>query len=142
MAFAVKRVASAAIRTSEKRPCAAITAAFGHARQFNIRTASVGVRSVTTAALIGTQGPRISKQHIESAATSSTTSSAAFVRKASTVATGELRRTPLYDMHVEYGGSLVPFGGFEMPVQYKDLGIGESHNWTREKASIFDVGHM
>lgn len=37
---------------------------------------------------------------------------------------------------------MVPFGGFSMPVQYADLGVGESHNWTREKASLFDVGHM
>ena len=37
---------------------------------------------------------------------------------------------------------MVPFGGFSMPVQYSDLSVGESHHWTREKASIFDVGHM
>lgn len=37
---------------------------------------------------------------------------------------------------------MVPFGGFYMPVQYSDLGVGESHKWTREKASIFDVSHM
>ncbi|KAK6443180.1 Aminomethyltransferase, mitochondrial [Oleoguttula sp. CCFEE 5521] len=37
---------------------------------------------------------------------------------------------------------MVPFGGYSMPVQYTDLGVGESHHWTREKASLFDVGHM
>ncbi|OQO04961.1 hypothetical protein B0A48_07979 [Cryoendolithus antarcticus] len=37
---------------------------------------------------------------------------------------------------------MVPFGGYSMPVQYSDLGVGESHHWTREKASLFDVGHM
>ncbi|KAF4556979.1 Aminomethyltransferase folate-binding domain-containing protein [Elsinoe fawcettii] len=37
---------------------------------------------------------------------------------------------------------MVPFGGYEMPVQYNDLSVGESHKWTREKASIFDVSHM
>ena len=37
---------------------------------------------------------------------------------------------------------MVPFGGFSMPVQYSDLSVGESHRWTREKASLFDVGHM
>lgn len=37
---------------------------------------------------------------------------------------------------------MVPFGGFSMPVQYSDLSVGESHKWTREKASLFDVGHM
>lgn len=37
---------------------------------------------------------------------------------------------------------MVPFGGYSMPVQYSDLSIAESHNWTREKCSLFDVGHM
>lgn len=37
---------------------------------------------------------------------------------------------------------MVPFGGYTMPVQYSDLSIADSHNWTREKCSIFDVGHM
>ena len=37
---------------------------------------------------------------------------------------------------------MVPFGGYSMPVQYSDLSVGESHTWTREKASLFDVGHM
>lgn len=37
---------------------------------------------------------------------------------------------------------MVPFGGFHMPVQYKDLSISDSHKWTREKASLFDVSHM
>ena len=56
--------------------------------------------------------------------------------------TGELNRTALHDLHVKYGGKMVPFGGFSMPVQYSDLSVGESHKWTREKASLFDVGHM
>lgn len=37
---------------------------------------------------------------------------------------------------------MVPFAGYSMPVQYSDLSVGESHAWTREKASLFDVGHM
>ena len=53
-----------------------------------------------------------------------------------------LKRTGLYDLHVQHGGKMVPFGGFAMPVQYSDLSVGESHAWTREKASLFDVGHM
>ncbi|KAL8717958.1 MAG: hypothetical protein Q9225_004849 [Loekoesia sp. 1 TL-2023] len=53
-----------------------------------------------------------------------------------------LKRTGLYDLHVQHGGKMVPFGGFFMPVQYSDLSVGESHVWTREKASLFDVGHM
>lgn len=63
-------------------------------------------------------------------------------RQASTASDAELRRTSLYDLHVKNGGTMVPFGGYEMPVQYSDLSIGESHKWTREKASLFDVGHM
>ncbi|GME24946.1 putative glycine cleavage system t protein [Neofusicoccum parvum] len=53
-----------------------------------------------------------------------------------------LEKTPLYDLHASYGAKFVPFGGFAMPVQYSDLSVGESHNWTREKASLFDVSHM
>ena len=37
---------------------------------------------------------------------------------------------------------MVPFAGYSMPVQYDDLSVGDSHRWTREKASLFDVGHM
>ena len=37
---------------------------------------------------------------------------------------------------------MVPFAGYTMPVQYSDLSVGESHKWTRENASLFDVGHM
>ena len=53
-----------------------------------------------------------------------------------------LQQTALHDLHVTRGGKMVPFGGYSMPVQYEDLGVGESHKWTREKASLFDVGHM
>lgn len=53
-----------------------------------------------------------------------------------------LGKTDLYDLHLAHGAKMVPFGGYSMPVQYSDLGVGESHKWTREKASIFDVGHM
>jgi hypothetical protein len=51
-------------------------------------------------------------------------------------------KTGLYDLHVSNGAKMVPFGGYMMPVQYSDLGVGESHKWTREKASLFDVSHM
>ena len=51
-------------------------------------------------------------------------------------------KTNLYDLHVSKGAKMVPFGGYMMPVQYGDLGVGESHKWTREKASLFDVSHM
>lgn len=53
-----------------------------------------------------------------------------------------LSRTDLHDLHIAKGGKMVPFAGYSMPVQYSDLSVGESHAWTREKASLFDVGHM
>ncbi|XP_060597127.1 aminomethyltransferase, mitochondrial-like [Ruditapes philippinarum] len=60
-----------------------------------------------------------------------------FKRFAST----NLLRTCLYDFHVENGGKMVPFAGWEMPVQYKDS-ISDSHNNVRTQAGIFDVSHM
>ncbi|MGH6906925.1 MAG: glycine cleavage system aminomethyltransferase GcvT [Aestuariivirga sp.] len=50
-------------------------------------------------------------------------------------------RTPLYDAHVALGARMVPFAGYEMPVQYTE-GILAEHNWTRESAGLFDVSHM
>jgi aminomethyltransferase len=65
------------------------------------------------------------------------------VRYASSGAEKEqLGRTDLYELHSKHGAKFVPFGGYMMPVQYSDLSIVDSHNWTREKASLFDVGHM
>lgn len=55
---------------------------------------------------------------------------------------GGLNHTGLHEFHVSNGGKMVPFGGYSMPVQYSDLSVGESHKWTRQKASLFDVGHM
>jgi aminomethyltransferase len=52
-----------------------------------------------------------------------------------------LIRTPLYDLHVALGAKMVPFAGYEMPVQYR-LGILKEHLHTREKAGLFDVSHM
>ncbi|KAI7873669.1 CG6415-like protein [Lichtheimia hyalospora FSU 10163] len=54
----------------------------------------------------------------------------------------KLKKTALYDFHVEQGGKMVPFAGYSMPVQYKNMGQLASHLHTREKASIFDVSHM
>ena len=51
-----------------------------------------------------------------------------------------LKRTPLYALHVRLGGRLVPFAGFEMPVQYSS--ILEEHAAVRERAGLFDVSHM
>ncbi|GAW22866.1 hypothetical protein ANO14919_124120 [Xylariales sp. No.14919] len=53
-----------------------------------------------------------------------------------------LNKTALYDLHLAHGAKMVPFGGFEMPVQYAGLSVSASHHFTREKASLFDVGHM
>lgn len=53
---------------------------------------------------------------------------------------GPLARTPLYDLHLELGARMVPFAGYEMPVQYK--GIIEEHRHTRGAAGLFDVSHM
>lgn len=52
-----------------------------------------------------------------------------------------LKRTCLYDFHLQNGGKMVPFVGWEMPVQYKDS-IKDSHNCVRTSAGIFDVSHM
>ncbi len=49
-------------------------------------------------------------------------------------------RTPLYDLHVELGGRLVDFAGWELPIQYE--GVIAEHNWTRSSAGLFDVSHM
>jgi glycine cleavage system T protein (aminomethyltransferase) len=51
-----------------------------------------------------------------------------------------LRRTPLHDRHAASGARLVPFAGFEMPVQYSS--IVEEHRAVRERAGVFDVSHM
>ena len=53
----------------------------------------------------------------------------------------ELERTPLYDLHLAHGAKMVPFAGYDMPVQY-GLGVMKEHLWTRENAGLFDVSHM
>ena len=52
----------------------------------------------------------------------------------------ELDRLPLDSWHRSRGGRMVPFAGYEMPVQYE--GIMAEHLWTRENAGLFDVSHM
>jgi glycine cleavage system T protein (aminomethyltransferase) len=52
-----------------------------------------------------------------------------------------LQRTPLHALHIELGGKMVPFAGYEMPVQYP-LGVLKEHLHTRAKAGLFDVSHM
>src|SRR6185295_14435780 len=52
-----------------------------------------------------------------------------------------LKHTPLYALHVARGGKLVPFAGYEMPVQYP-VGVLKEHLHTRANAGLFDVSHM
>src|ERR687893_646030 len=54
--------------------------------------------------------------------------------------TDTLKRTPLHARHVAAGARLVPFAGWEMPVQY--AGIREEHAAVRTAAGVFDVSHM
>ncbi|PWI33347.1 glycine cleavage system aminomethyltransferase GcvT [Vibrio albus] len=55
--------------------------------------------------------------------------------------TQQLQKTPLYDLHIQAGAKMVPFAGFDMPVQYP-LGVKKEHLHTREAAGLFDVSHM
>jgi aminomethyltransferase len=52
----------------------------------------------------------------------------------------ELRRTPLFNLHAQAGARLVPFAGWEMPVQYE--GVRQEHVAVRTGAGLFDVSHM
>ncbi len=52
----------------------------------------------------------------------------------------KVKKTPLYDVHLNMGGRMVPFAGWLMPVQYS--GIIEEHNCVRKSAGIFDLSHM
>lgn len=53
-----------------------------------------------------------------------------------------LRKTGLYDFHVENGAKMVPFAGYSMPLAYGEVGQVASHNHVRQKVGLFDVGHM
>lgn len=65
----------------------------------------------------------------------------ATLTETSTSSDKPLKRTPLYNVHASLGAKLVPFAGFEMPVQYP-TGITAEHKAVREKAGLFDVSHM
>lgn len=58
-----------------------------------------------------------------------------------TDAAADLKTTPLHALHRELGGKMVPFAGYDMPVQYP-MGILKEHLHVREKAGLFDVSHM
>ena len=53
----------------------------------------------------------------------------------------ETKKTTLYDLHLLLGAKMVPFAGYEMPVQYQ-TGVMKEHIHTRNKAGLFDVSHM
>jgi aminomethyltransferase len=65
----------------------------------------------------------------------------AAARDAAEAPAKSLKRTPLYHVHAALGAKIVPFAGFEMPVQYP-TGITAEHKAVREKAGLFDVSHM
>ena len=51
-----------------------------------------------------------------------------------------LRKTPLHARHIQHGARMVPFGGWDMPVEYS--GISDEHLAVRTRAGLFDVSHM
>ncbi len=52
-----------------------------------------------------------------------------------------LKRTPIFEEHVALGGKMVPFAGYELPVQYPS-GITAEHAAVRDSVGLFDVSHM
>jgi aminomethyltransferase len=60
---------------------------------------------------------------------------------ANTDSAAALKRTPFHDIHVALGAKIVPFAGYEMPVQYP-AGITAEHKAVRERCGLFDVSHM
>jgi len=66
---------------------------------------------------------------------------ATFVRTVMTDTSEILRRTPLHALHLELGAKMVPFAGYEMPVQYP-AGVLKEHLHTRGSCGLFDVSHM
>ena len=80
----------------------------------------------------GARGPATAGLEVRPMLCSSTASSAAHP---------PLRRTPLYDLHLAHGAKMVPFAGYEMPVQYAP-GVLKEHLHTRAAAGLFDVSHM
>lgn len=63
------------------------------------------------------------------------------VQQAATTSNEPLKRTPLHALHLTLGARMVPFAGYDMPVQYR-LGVLKEHLHTREASGLFDVSHM
>ena len=55
--------------------------------------------------------------------------------------TSPLKQTPLHALHLARGAKMVPFAGYNMPVQYT-AGVLKEHLHTRSNAGLFDVSHM
>jgi len=51
-----------------------------------------------------------------------------------------LKKTPLHSIHLQLGARMIPFAGYEMPLQYS--GIVDEHLAVRQRAGLFDVSHM
>ena len=51
-----------------------------------------------------------------------------------------MKKTPLYDLHVDFGAKLVDYAGFLMPIQYE--GVSVEHNCVKNNVGVFDVSHM
>lgn len=64
------------------------------------------------------------------------------LRHASSAPSEDLKHTPLHALHEEAGAKFGPFAGYDMPLTYPDQSHPESHLWTRQNASLFDVSHM
>lgn len=115
-----------------------------NARQLTTVVASrVPKSSSSTIAITGLRKSVPVQQHsIRPKTVTAATYTGRSLRYASSSSSTSLNRTQLYDLHLKYGAKMVPFAGFDMPLQYTDLSHTESHHWTREKASLFDVSHM
>lgn len=134
--MAVSRASLRPLRTlgRETRPCYSpqrSLSTFGRSSSHNAVARASGKPQVLT-----TSQPRSAIYHQRRHQTNSASPAPRFYND------NDLGKTALYDLHLSNGAKMVPFGGYSMPVQYSDLSVGESHKWTREKASLFDVGHM
>jgi aminomethyltransferase len=98
-----------------------------------------------------TQAPELSSQAAEAPADETTAAPEAAPSIAETSAAADaaappasappLRQTPLHSLHISRNARMVPFAGYDMPVQYAD-GIIAEHMHTRTQAGLFDVSHM
>jgi aminomethyltransferase len=114
-----------------------------NARQFSTVVASRIPKSSSTIAITGLRkSVPVQQQSIRPTTITLPTYRGQSLRYASSSSSTSLGRTQLYDLHLKHGAKMVPFAGFDMPLQYTDLSHTESHHWTREKASLFDVSHM